>query len=948
MNLRSALPAALIAGLILLSLTAEAQQYYTKSGTPISPADKVAPTPSVKDSPTHSYVDPTAGTYLVVVPQEWLPTMRPFLQWKHQMGFRVETICPNSNNCDSLRATLRQRYESATPITPAQRYILLVGDVDRIRAFNGKYVPSGLNNHVTDLYYGEYTDDYIPEAIVGRLSVTDTTELACVLSKIIAYEQGEWAAEASQMLLAAGKEERPPAPTTTNGQINYLAELFSQQRPDLDTVCFRNPSSIGQTDNILYALTQPNVLVNYTAHCTRTGWSNPYINFTAIDTLDNDVPALFVNNCCLSNAFNGTCFGEELLRRCGGGAVSVIGATNETTWAEDYYWAVGAKYPLAEYPSFDSSCIGAFDSLAASSYPDYYFHDASIGSMLWAGCEAVTQANSPFDAFYWEIYCILGDPALVPYLGRADSLSLSCPDSVVAGTSTLVLHGSPYTRISITQDSLLLGTAIAQEDSIATIPLTHAIDGENITITATRRDARCHTVSIPVAHPAEGTLSVTHYDANEATLQVTLKNVGQNDIRQHHIALLPNTDTYGEGCLLPDTITAEVHALATQSDTIINFAIEHYITGNEPYITTCLILCDSLQHEYARARLQFQVLDHRAQLSSLLWLDSEQNPVNQIIPGHNYLLSASLSHPADSLTTAFSPATTSSSAAYDDTTYIISLHIDNNANHIFWNVTPHSGLWQHEYNGWIIPYHAVERFETGSFESYPWQLAERYPWGIDSNMAHNGRYRIRSYPIDHEQKSTLSIDIDALANDSVSFYFNVSSEAHDWLNFYIDGKRAGYWSGNTGWRYYSRAITPGHHRLQWTYQKDASRNEREDCARLDDIHLPFSSWHQPCGQSEADTTHTAIATSDQHAVKHIQIYPNPSDGMVVIETEEYNIEQQLELFNAQGQLVDKIKILPKSKLTQYSTQHLRFGIYSLVLRDNAGTHIQKMIITCPR
>ena len=82
-----------------------------------------------------------------------------------------------------------------------------------------------------------------------------------------------------------------------------------------------------------------------------------------LDTLDNPQPLFYVNNCCKSNDFGGTCFGEQLLRKPSGGAVAVIGATNSTLWEEDFWWAVGPT-TISLTPSYDPIRLGAFDRLA--------------------------------------------------------------------------------------------------------------------------------------------------------------------------------------------------------------------------------------------------------------------------------------------------------------------------------------------------------------------------------------------------------------------------------------------------------------------------------------------------------------------------------------------------------------------------------------------------------
>ena len=921
-------------GMTLLALTASAQSHVTKSGTPVVPADRVRAlfTQSGKQSLSS---DPSTATLLVVTRPDLLPPLQPLIRWKRQQGFRVETLVSPTHLCDSIRARLKERYLNASAAFPAQKYVLLVGDVNRIQAFVGKYTPSSLGSSVTDMYYGEYTGDYVPEAYVGRLSVADSSELAHVVGKIVRYEQGEWASETHRLLLIAGREERAPAPETTNGQVNYLSQLASQHLPYLDTVCFRNPASALMTDSILSAIQMSNTLVNYTAHCTRSGWSDPYINYHSIDTLNNPVPTLFVNNCCLSNAFDGTCFGEQLLRRNVGGAVGAIGASNETLWAEDYYWAVGAKYPASLTPSYDSSRPGAFDSLLSPLYDDY-----TLGAMLYAGCKAVTQSGSPFDAFYWETYCLLGDPSMTPFVSRPDSLWLIPHSPIEAGSTTLSVSCPPLTRLSATQDTLLLATAVSQLDSTATLSLPHALHGDSITLTASRPGAIAQIMTLPIATRDEGFLAATDYHADDSLLHVIIRNVGHTAVALHSLTLCQTPDDSLGSATFNTPQPIPVHHLLPLSDTSVTFVLHNYTPGNEPYVKATLTVLDSLQSPYSTLHLVAPTPDLRPRIRQIRLADSSGNTVQAIVPNRCLIVHADLSHPADSATLLLDMQTSSQPSPLHCS---FPFYWTGGNDHIHLTLTAHKGHWRDTREGWLVPYSTYERFETGTFDNLPWLNNEPFPWTIDSLFAHHGHYSARSAAIGHSQKSVLGLEVETLADDSITFYFNVSSEAHDWLYFFIDGRRYGYWSGNSGWRYFACPLAAGRHLLQWIYQKDASLSERDDCAHIDDLRLPLSLWTRPYGSSENNTLTDIEHPSDEAPFR---IYPNPASHQLTIELPESPKSQLLQLFEANGRKVDEIIIPPHVSSTQYFTTHLRLGIYLLVLHDPAGNrHIHKLIVT---
>lgn len=925
----------------LLTLSAQGQETVTKSGTTVRPADRPPAlyTQQTKYSPT--LADPTAGTYLVVARPDLLVPLQPLLQWKRQQGFRVEVLCTGTNQRDSIRARLMERYANATAILPAQRYVLLVGDVDRIQAFAGEYTPSGLTNRITDMYYGEYTGDYLPEAYVGRLSVADSAELAAVVAKIIAYEQGAWAATTQQLLFAAGSESRNPAPTTTNGQVNYLAQLASSQL-GLDTVCFRNPASANQTDSLLQALRLSNALVNYTAHCTASGWERPYITFNAIDTLDNPVPTLFVNNCCLSNAFDGTCFGERLLRRPTGGAIGVIGATNETLWNEDYYWAVGAKYPPSLMPEYDNTRPGAFDGLLLhDSTAVHHAEGYTLGAMLYAGCVSVSMAGSPYDAFYWETYCLLGDPAMTPFVGRDDSLSWSLPDSLTAGCSTLQITCTPFVRISATQDTLLLGTAISGADGVALLALQHALSDSSVTLTATRPEAIPLVATLPIVSPTSARIATTQYALNDSTLHLTIKNVGQSAARQHHIHLTQDSSDRATGVTIGTPEPVAVPSLAPQADTSITIHLGRQAIGNEPLLAAQLVTTDSVGLPYDTLHITIPTPDIRPKIISIAVLDSSGNKAKTILPDKQYILAASLSHPADSVSLEILEA------PYTERTDGLAVYfpftMEEDVEHIHVSLTARKDHCEHHFDSWLVPYNTWERFETANFENLPWQQGSLYPWQIDSTGMYEGRYCARSATIGDAQKSTLRLDVETLTDDSVSFWYKVSSEAHDWLYFFIDGRRVGYWSGNSGWQRYVRLLSAGKHRLEWVYQKDVSHSEREDCAYIDNVRLPLAVWQRPYGTSERDSITTRIKPlAENWAYK---VFPNPTSGTIRIEVKSSTQPRYIELFDACGRMVDKIFIPPDCTSTQYFTTLLRFGVYSMVLHDPTGNHVKKLIVT---
>jgi hypothetical protein len=79
---------------------------------------------------------------------------------------------------------LKNLYNSGTSSDPPPSFVLFVGDVDQIPSFNGS-----TGSHVTDLYYCEYTNDFLPEVYYGRFSCTGVSDLQPQIDKTLEYEK---------------------------------------------------------------------------------------------------------------------------------------------------------------------------------------------------------------------------------------------------------------------------------------------------------------------------------------------------------------------------------------------------------------------------------------------------------------------------------------------------------------------------------------------------------------------------------------------------------------------------------------------------------------------------------------------------------------------------------------------------------------------------------------
>ena len=91
--------------------------------------------------------------YLIVSHEAFRGQMDEFIQWKRRKGFICDIVYTDQsevgNTTESIAAYLKAQYTNATAELPAPTYVLLVGDVQQIPAFNSRITSSWLNDHIT-------------------------------------------------------------------------------------------------------------------------------------------------------------------------------------------------------------------------------------------------------------------------------------------------------------------------------------------------------------------------------------------------------------------------------------------------------------------------------------------------------------------------------------------------------------------------------------------------------------------------------------------------------------------------------------------------------------------------------------------------------------------------------------------------------------------------------
>lgn len=443
----------------------------------------------------------TAPVRMVVMAPQRLQcaALDEFVDWKRLQGMLVELVYVSNNaSASDNAAILQQMFDEASITAPAPTYLVLVGDNEQLRAFDCNLPASNvmhssnyqLDDHVTDLYFVTWTPDMLPDCYQGRFSATDTATVRSIVEKTIYYERYRFLSD-SYLARAAlisgvdngyGNDYYDNAWRCSDPTMDYVASIYVNAANGFDSVVYykNNVNQVppgvtvtgncntSQATNSLRAYYNTGVgWINYSAHGDWDGWYKPSFSVSHVNnTLRNtNMPSFVIGNCCLTNHFNSaTCFGEALLRKGNNaGAVCYIGATNSTFWDHDFYWSVGVRSGIRNSMSlyYDASRRGMYDNLFHTHNEALSQWMVTAGKMLFMGNMSVnsiagtSSSASDFVDYYWEIYELMGDPSLMPWLGRAEDLT--APAIVVdhAQVSIQTVPGAYVALVDRTDRSLV-------------------------------------------------------------------------------------------------------------------------------------------------------------------------------------------------------------------------------------------------------------------------------------------------------------------------------------------------------------------------------------------------------------------------------------------------------------------------------------------------------------
>ncbi len=865
--------------------------------------------------------------------------LQTFIQWKKQQGFEIVELYTDEVGTTetAIKNYLHNLWENSQD--GFADYLLICGDTGQVPACAGVHMYYSNDSQPTDLYYAEYTGDILPDVFYGRFSATSAAQMRSIIEKTIKYEKYDFEDNQylNKVLLVGGKETSGSAPTCVNGHLNYVKQYFA----GMDTSVYYNPSSANYVSEIKQKMNEGRGWINYSAHCDETGWSNPSFDKTDVGQMTNtEKYSFFLNNCCLSNRYSvSECFGEKLLRADNKGAIGVIGGTNYTYWSEDFYWAVGAK-SINLNPSYNSNKLGCYDRFFHTHGEEFGQHYVSAGEIVAAGNLAVTASGSDLTEYYWEIYTLLGDPSLIPHTGEGLEFNAELPELLSLGESELNLENLPaYTYVGVSLEGELLGAAQANSEGEVTINFEPINEVSYLNVVLTNQFYQTKIDSILVSPSQDAFISLKNIKfidvetsqevekltpSKEYYLNFTAKNVGNQSLANANVTLSNANNsniivgTQNLGFIASNTEIQSTNTLKIKvNDGLFegtNISLQATVIGDN-YSKS-----KDITKKVAAPKLAIETIKISNVNDGKLVRITLSNQGSVEVAEGNLEVKEISDWIALSSNSVVVPAINSNSETEVSFTMIVDDSVFSQQDSLYFTLDYSCGYYMVSKSYVINLSNQLESFESGDFTFVDWENDATIGWIIDSTTSHSGTFSARSANIIDNEITTLSIRVNTMLRDSVSFYYKVSSENnYDFFRFYINGTQKLKASGtsNSDWQYKKFSLNAGENILKWEYSKDYSSSSGEDCVRIDDVQLPHKA--------------SCVGLETYAELSNVNIYPNPTKDYVVLSN--LNGESQITIIDING----RMRYYQNTSLNQVEINlaGLESGVYTLnVIKDN--------------
>jgi len=418
-----------------------------------------------------------------------------YVAWKKQKGFKVYSASTATTGTTS--ANIKTYIQNAYDTWPDRPdYVVLIGDTD------GSIAVPTFSSYVDYQYTWLAGGDNLGDLVIGRISVTSSSDLVTYLGKVMSVERDIDISNAgwlNKMVLVGDTYHSGISTIYTN---HYVSDVASEVNPDYTYTTLYNASPSSTSINT--AINQGVAFYNYRGYIGMSGWPSTMNNMFNSSKLFH---AVFIT--CNTGTFGGatTTATTESVIRYGteatlGGAVTAIGMATSSTHT----------------PMNNCLNVGIFHGLYPMGLRD-------MGSAMLVGklyLNSVYGVSNPTQALNFAQFCnIMGDPTATVYVGIPNTFIVDAPATIAAGTTNIMVSVSDGNRqivegaaVTITNASSIQIVGYTNEYGYVVLDTPATMSG-SYTITVNKDDFKPSQTSLTVN--AAGGIVYDSYIADDDT-----------------------------------------------------------------------------------------------------------------------------------------------------------------------------------------------------------------------------------------------------------------------------------------------------------------------------------------------------------------------------------------------------------------------------------------------
>ena len=895
---------------------------------------------------------PDEGSLLVICPTQWMSILQPLVDWKIQKGTPTEMVdvITAGGNAVNIKDFISNYYS-----THNLTHVLLVGD--------DAQVPSpSLSGGASDPSYGYILgNDSYAEVFIGRFSGQTSTDIQTQVDRTLNYEKypdpvGTWYSKA--VVVASnqgpGDDNEMDWEHEVNIRTDYLGYTYTNVTELYDGTHPATTDAAGDPLPVdLFNVLQSGVsIMSYTGHGSTTSFGTTGFSNSEVQALTNTSQLPFIWSVgCVNGDFlqtSGPCIGEAFLNaQYNGqptGAIATLMSSINQSWDP----------PMDAQDEMVDILVESYANNIKRTY----------GGISVNGCMHMNDQYGLAGDEMTDTWICFGDPSLNVRTATPQTINVTHAATTPLGTSSFLVNCNQNgALVALTMNGSIISTGIVT-GGIAQLffPALSVIDTMTVTVTGFNLvPYYSHVLILPASGPyviyqsdnssdISGNINgVIEYNET-VNVDVTLLNAGLSDASNLTVSL-STADPY-INILNGNTTLANL--LASANATLTN-AFQYLISPNIPdqhVIQFDLTITDGANtwtsvfsqtvNAPALAIHQLTINDAVGGNGNGILEPGETGDliIECVNSGHSDISSANA---AISTT---SPFVTINNSSYNagslnqgsqvNAIFTISLA----GNLMFGTLYDVScQLIAGSYFASKLFYQTagenIEDFETNNFSKYAWGMMGNQDWFTTNYQPYQGTYCAESGNINDNETSGLRLNINVLTDDSISFWYKVSSEQnYDFLYFSLDMSHVQGWSGSVPWTRAAYPISPGQHIVMFSYEKDGLVSVGMDCGWLDNIKLP------------PGTAITAINTipADENGVV---CFPNPAKGYFNILFDSDNLKPtELELADINGKILKQINISSQQSLSNYTinTGDLSSGLYFLKITGSEKIIFKKILV----